>query len=144
MQLSGFCPMQSGSQINIVTNIGIPDDAAAQVPGIAYSVPDLDGVVRVYVINKDNGETVACMEADLSNTKSVYQPAVGWATAIIAGLGLVASGITSGLGHYQYCCPCCCQCCLAFWILPSPSHHRYDLCDYASDRAIMDSELRLE
>ena len=99
MQLSGFCPMQSGSQINIVTNIDIPDDAAAQVPGIAYSVPDLDGVVRVYVLNKDNGETVACMEADLSNTKSVYQPAVGWATAIIAGLGLVAAGITSGLGH---------------------------------------------
>ena len=99
MQLSGFCPMQSGSQINIVTNIEVPDDAAKQVPGIAYSVPDLDGVVRVYVINRDNGETVACMEADLSNTKSVYQPAVGWATAIIAGLGLVASGITSGLGH---------------------------------------------
>jgi hypothetical protein len=82
-----------------VTNIDVPDDAAKQVPGIAYSVPDLDGVVRVYVINKDNGETVACMEADLSNTKSVYQPAVGWATAIIAGLGLLASGITSGLGH---------------------------------------------
>ncbi len=99
MQLSGFCPMQSGSQINIVTNIDVPDDAAKQVPGIAYSVPDLDGVVRVYVINKDTGETVACMEADLSNTKSVYQPAVGWATAIIAGMGLVASGITSGLGH---------------------------------------------
>jgi hypothetical protein len=39
------------------------------------------------------------MEADLSNTKSVYQPAVGWATAVIAGLALVAAGITSGLGH---------------------------------------------
>ena len=99
MQLSGFCPMQSGSQINIVTNIEVPDDVEKNIPGIAYSVPDLDGVVRVYVINKDTGDTVACMEADLSNTKSVYHPAVGWATAIIAGMGLVASGITSGLGH---------------------------------------------
>jgi hypothetical protein len=99
MNLSGFCPMQSGSQINIVTNIEVPDDVEKRVPGIAYSVPDLDGVVRVYVINRDTGEQVACMEADLSNTKSVYHPAVGWATAIIAGMGLVASGITSGLGH---------------------------------------------
>jgi Transient receptor potential (TRP) ion channel/ML-like domain len=99
MDLSGFCPMQSGSQINIVTNIEVPDDVEKRIPGIAYGVPDLDGVVRVYVINKDTGDTVACMEADLSNTKSVYHPAVGWATAIIAGLGLVASGVTSGLGH---------------------------------------------
>ena len=99
MNLSGFCPMQSGSQINIVTNINVPSDVEKRIPGIAYSVPDLDGVVRVYVINKDTGATVACMEADLSNTKSVYHPAVGWATAIIAGLGLVASGVTSGLGH---------------------------------------------
>ena len=35
----------------------------------------------------------------MSNGKSVYQKAVGWATAIIAGIGLIASAITSGLGH---------------------------------------------
>jgi hypothetical protein len=98
MNLPGFCPLQTG-QINIVTNIDIGDDVEKNVPGIAYSVPDLDGVVRVYVKETSTGNTVACMEADLSNTKSVYHPAVGWATAIIAGLGLIASGITSGLGH---------------------------------------------
>ncbi|KAJ9603868.1 putative flavin carrier protein 3 [Cladophialophora chaetospira] len=98
MGLAGFCPMQTG-QINIETNIDVPRSVANQVPGIAYSVPDLDGVVRVYVTSLDTGEVIACMEADLSNTKSVYQPAVGWATAIIAGLGLVAAGVTSGLGH---------------------------------------------
>jgi hypothetical protein len=98
MGLAGFCPMQTG-QINIETNIDVPNDVSKQVPGIAYTVPDLDGVVRVYVYSLDTGETIACMEADLSNTKSVYQPAVGWATAIIAGLGLVAAGVTSGLGH---------------------------------------------
>ncbi|KIW89512.1 uncharacterized protein Z519_09668 [Cladophialophora bantiana CBS 173.52] len=98
MDLSGFCPMQTG-QIDIQTNIDVPQDVAKQVPGIAYSVPDLDGVVRVYVTSLDTGEVIACMEADLSNTKSVYHPAVGWATAVIAGLGLVAAGLTSGLGH---------------------------------------------
>lgn len=98
MGLAGFCPMQTG-QINIQTNIDVPSDVSKQVPGIAYTVPDLDGVVRVYVTSLDTGGVIACMEADLSNTKSVYQPAVGWATAIIAGLGLVAAGVTSGLGH---------------------------------------------
>lgn len=39
------------------------------------------------------------MEAELSNGHSVYQKGVGWGTAVIAGLGLVASAITSGLGH---------------------------------------------
>lgn len=99
MGLSGFCPMQSGNQLNIVTNIQVSDDVEKKVPGIAYTVPDLDGVVRIYVNRLDTGENIACMEADLSNTKTVYQPAVGWALAIIAGLALIASGITSGLGH---------------------------------------------
>jgi hypothetical protein len=90
--------MQTG-QINIETNIDVPKSVAKDVPGIAYSVPDLDGVVRVYVFSTSTNQTIACMEADLSNTKSVYHPAVGWATAVIAGLGLLAAGITSGLGH---------------------------------------------
>jgi hypothetical protein len=96
--LAGFCPMQTG-QINIETNIDVPSDVSSQLPGIAYSVPDLDGVVRVYVTSLDTNQVIACMEADLSNRKSVYQPAVGWATAVIAGAGLVAAGVTSGLGH---------------------------------------------
>ncbi|RMZ91379.1 hypothetical protein DV736_g1393, partial [Chaetothyriales sp. CBS 134916] len=98
MGLEGFCPMQTG-QINIVTNIDVKKSDERRIPGIAYSVPDLDGIVRVYVIQNTTGAVISCMEADLSNTKTVYQPAVGWATAIIAGLGLIASGITSGLGH---------------------------------------------
>ncbi|EXJ88822.1 hypothetical protein A1O3_01886 [Capronia epimyces CBS 606.96] len=98
MNLSGFCPLKTGN-INIETNVDIPKDVAKNVPGIAYTVPDLDGVVRVYVTSLDDNEVIACMEADLSNTKSVYHPAVGWATAVIAGLGLLAAGVTSGLGH---------------------------------------------
>jgi hypothetical protein len=39
------------------------------------------------------------VEAELSNGHSVDQKAVAWVTAVIAGLGLMASAITSGLGH---------------------------------------------
>lgn len=42
---------------------------------------------------------IACLEAPLSNGKTVDQHGVGWTTAIIAGLGLLASAATSGLGH---------------------------------------------
>lgn len=67
--------------------------------GIAYGVPDLDGLVRIYINDTDTGESVACVEAQLSNGKTVAQKAVGWATAVIAGLGLIASAVTSGFGH---------------------------------------------
>jgi Transient receptor potential (TRP) ion channel/ML-like domain len=96
--LEGMCPLSSG-QINIVTNVILSADDVKKVPGIAYTVPDLDGVVKIQVRSLDTGLSIACMEADLSNTKTVYQKAVGWATAIIAGLGLIASGVTSGMGH---------------------------------------------
>lgn len=39
------------------------------------------------------------MEAELSNGKTVSQKGVAWTVAVIGGLALVASAITSGLGH---------------------------------------------
>lgn len=47
----------------------------------------------------ETNQPITCMEASLSNGKTVYQPGVGWTTAVISGLGLTASAITSGLGH---------------------------------------------
>ena len=70
---------------------------ANRLPAIAYTIPDLDVIVRVKIMQK--GKQMACVEAELSNGHSVDQKAVKWITAIIAGLGLVASAITSGLGH---------------------------------------------
>lgn len=97
MNLAGLCPMNTG-QINIQSNIVIPADVKKQIPSIAYGVPDLDGLVRIY-INNTAGLSVACVEAQLSNGKTVDQKAVGWTTAVIAGLALLASAVTSGLGH---------------------------------------------
>lgn len=98
MNLDGLCPMNTG-QINIQSNINIPNDVIHKIPGIAYGVPDLDGLVRIYINETGSATSVACVEAQLSNGKSVDQKAVGWTTAVIAGLGLIASAVTSGLGH---------------------------------------------
>lgn len=96
--LEGMCPMNTG-QLKLQSNFPVDPNVVKQIPAIAYGVPDLDGVVRVYINDTDTNTTVACVEAELSNGKTVYQKAVGWTTAVIAGLALLASAVTSGLGH---------------------------------------------
>ena len=97
--LNGMCPMSTG-QIDIQSNVEVDQSTVDQIPGIAYGVPDLDANVKV-VINATDNPTVslACGEASLSNGQTVDQKGVGWATAVIAGAALVASAVTSGLGH---------------------------------------------
>lgn len=67
--------------------------------GITYTVPDLDAKIQIYFNNTDTGESVACVEAELSNGKTVNQKGVAWTVAVISGLALVSSAVTSGLGH---------------------------------------------
>lgn len=99
MGLPGMCPMSTG-QLDILSNIQLEDSTINQIPGIAYGVPDLDANVRVMINATANPDvSLACVEANLSNGQTVDQKGVGWITAIIAGLALVASAATSGLGH---------------------------------------------
>ncbi|KAG5755527.1 hypothetical protein H9Q69_001570 [Fusarium xylarioides] len=98
INLAGLCPMVSG-KIPFKFNLPVGKENLKQVPGIAYSVPDLDATVRVYVNMSSTGESVACVEADFSNGKTVDLKGVKWTTAIIAGLGLISSAVVSGVGH---------------------------------------------
>ncbi|KAK3370204.1 hypothetical protein B0H63DRAFT_310615 [Podospora didyma] len=97
--LAGLCPMTAG-KIPLNFNLPVDKDAAKQIPGIAYTFPDLDAKVRVF-INMTDGtrQSVACVEADISNGKTVDLVGVKWATALIAGLALASSAVVSGLGH---------------------------------------------
>lgn len=98
LDLEGLCPMSEG-QIDLPTsNLPIPASALKEVPGIAYTIPDLDAKVQVYFNETGSTTSAACVEATLSNGKTVDQKAVAWALAVISGLALVASAITSGLG----------------------------------------------
>lgn len=97
--LQGMCPMNAGP-INQQFNLPpVSQDVIRKIPSIAYGVPDLDGLVRIHINNTKTNESVACVEAYLSNGKTVYQKAVGWVLAVIAGLALLASAVSSGLGH---------------------------------------------
>jgi len=66
---------------------------------IAYKIPDLDGVARMEVVERGTGKVVACVEAPLSNGQTVEQAGVGWASAVVAGLGLLSSAVVSGMGY---------------------------------------------
>ena len=96
--IEGMCPMNAGN-IKINSNIDISADIMSKIPGVAYTIPDLDAVVRIKVSNQTTGVQIGCVEAELSNGHSVDQKAVAWVTAVIAGLGLAVSAVTSGLGH---------------------------------------------
>ncbi|KAK3309066.1 uncharacterized protein B0T15DRAFT_491598 [Chaetomium strumarium] len=99
--LAGLCPMTAG-KIPLNFNLNVGKDAISQIPGIAYTFPDLDAKVKVFINMTDGdqaGKSVACVEADISNGKTVDLVGVKWATAIVAGLALVSSAIVSGLGH---------------------------------------------
>jgi len=97
--MSGLCPMATG-QIDIKSNVQLEQSVINQIPSIAYGVPDLDATVKIHINATANPlVSLACVEADLSNGQTVDQKGVGWTTAVIAGLALVASAVTSGLGH---------------------------------------------
>lgn len=98
-KLNGMCPMSTG-QLDIQSNVQLSEDAVNRIPGIAYNVPDLDANVKIQINSTDQPDvSLACVEANLSNGQTVDQKGVGWATAVISGLALVASAVTSGLGH---------------------------------------------
>jgi hypothetical protein len=96
--LKGMCPM-TPAKIHLPFKLDALSEAASAIPGIAYSVPDLDAKIRIHVNLTETGESLACVEATISNGKTVDLLGVKWATAIIAGLALVSSAVISGLGH---------------------------------------------
>ena len=95
--LTSLCPVSVGS-VNINSNVDVPASVAAEIPGIAYQIPDIDGIAKIW-INDTSGNPLGCVEAFLYNGKTVDQKVVGWVTAIIAGGALLSSAIASGLGH---------------------------------------------
>ncbi|KAE8356188.1 hypothetical protein BDV28DRAFT_127551 [Aspergillus coremiiformis] len=101
MKQQNLCPMNIGQLEIPAIQTTLPQSVINQVPNVAYTVPDLDASVRVYINSTDTGLPIACMEASLSNSKTVYQQGVGWVVALSIGFGLASSGIASILGYSQ-------------------------------------------
>ena len=93
-----LCPLTSG-HINLNTHLEVGSSIAKQIPGVTYTVPDVDARVRVIFYDLDSGDQLACVETTLSNGKSVQTKYAGWPIAAISGLGVITSGVISVIGH---------------------------------------------
>ncbi|KAI2688998.1 hypothetical protein DTO027I6_4797 [Penicillium roqueforti] len=99
LDLSVFCPMKAIElQIPKITQT-LGDSVLSQIPSIAYSVPDIDAVIRLRLKYKNSGKQITCLETRVRNGKTVYQRGVSWTLAVITGLGLIMSTVISLLGH---------------------------------------------
>ncbi|KAJ6780608.1 hypothetical protein PWT90_03492 [Aphanocladium album] len=93
-ELKGMCPMRVGKppeEFRLEVGKNLP------IPGIAFSIPDLDATAKVRIMLGD--DEVACLEANVSNRKTVDTIGVKWATAVIAFLALISSAVLNSLGH---------------------------------------------
>ncbi|KAF5095730.1 hypothetical protein D0Z00_003033 [Geotrichum galactomycetum] len=97
-----LCPMTPGHFDVPLSAQTISEDIISSIPGIAFSIPDLDGVVRVMVYSKNDtsfSTPVACVEATLSNGKTVSTKYAAWPIAAICFAGLFTAGIVWLYGH---------------------------------------------
>ncbi|SMN18751.1 similar to Saccharomyces cerevisiae YAL053W FLC2 Putative FAD transporter [Maudiozyma saulgeensis] len=96
-----LCPLSPG-RIDVSSSYQLDSDVTNQIPGIAYTVPDLDAQVRVivYSINDTDFKTpLACVQAILSNGKTVQTKYASWPIAAISGAGVLTSGFVSVIGY---------------------------------------------
>lgn len=95
-----LCPIAKGNFDFSTTLDDISKDIVDQIPGIAYTIPDLDGVVTVKVhYNDDPNTIVACVETSLSNGKTVQTKIASWIIAGACLIGMVTAGVVAIMGH---------------------------------------------
>lgn len=95
---SQLCPLTSG-HLDISFTQEVSSSISDRIPGIAYTIPDLDARVRIVVYDLENNTDLACVEATVSNGKTVQTKYAAWPIAAIAGFGLISSGVVSVIGH---------------------------------------------
>lgn len=94
-----LCPLAAG-HIEVNSNYQVSSSLVNEFPNVLFTIPDLDARVRVIVYSTSNNTTpLACVEAVLSNGKTVQTKYAAWPIAAISGLGLVTSGVISIVGH---------------------------------------------
>lgn len=97
LNLKQFCPI-TPSEMEVESTEHISQDYIDRIPGIAYHFPDLDAIARLIITNDDN-EILGCLQASFNNGKTVSHEGAKWATACVAGLGLLISGLLSVFGN---------------------------------------------
>lgn len=72
-------------------------DVAGKIPGIAFTIPDLEGFAQLTLTEVGTGAVKACVQATLANGWSAHQKAVEWTTGGVAIGAAVVSFFVSML-----------------------------------------------
>jgi len=87
---SAVCPLPLYNFSGFGT-LPLPSSFSSKIPGIGYSVPDLEAFAQLELIRVDTGEVAACVSATLSNGWSMKQVAATWAAVGVVLLSIVGS-----------------------------------------------------
>ncbi|QLL34131.1 hypothetical protein HG536_0F04570 [Torulaspora globosa] len=96
-----LCPLSAG-RIDVRSSYTISSDITKQIPGVAYTIPDLDAQIRVVVYSRNDTEysrPLACVQAVLTNDKTVQTKYASWPIAAVSGIGVLTSGFVSVIGY---------------------------------------------
>lgn len=89
-----LCPLPDG--VFVARGIQqVPAQYASMIPGIAFNVPDISAEAVMKLNSLEDSSIVACIQAQVTNGKTMNVPAVSYVAAGIAGVSLVASGFTA-------------------------------------------------
>lgn len=94
-----ICPMQPGHIEISKTSLTISESIVKDIPGVAYTVPDLDARVRVFFYSNTSTQAIACVEAVLSNGRTVQTKYGLWPIAAVSGAFVIISWLVSIFGY---------------------------------------------
>lgn len=94
--LKNMCPVYAG-QIDIESQSDL-GSIANDIPGIAFTVPDIDAYAVALVRDVDTSELRACARIEVQNTKTVEHTAIKWVTACLSGVGFFVSALFVFMG----------------------------------------------
>ncbi|KAG9239080.1 hypothetical protein BJ875DRAFT_262771 [Amylocarpus encephaloides] len=96
--VAGLCPVPAG-QFSAVRSETIPPEAASQIPDIAFSIPDIALTATLEIRQLDGGKVVGCVEADLSNGRTVNSKSLSYVAGGIVAVSIILSAATSLFTH---------------------------------------------
>jgi len=73
----------------------VPAQYAALIPSIAYTVPDLDGMAKLVLTSLTENSSLACIQSQVTNSKTVSVPSVSYVAVGVAGAALLVSGVSA-------------------------------------------------
>lgn len=91
---SQLCPLAPGRLTGLKGTQQLSESIVGNIPNIAFAIPNLDGVVRVSVYHSNSTKVpVACVEATLTNDKTVQTSIASWVLAGITIFGFLLAGV---------------------------------------------------